>query len=272
MTGSRKSRVVVVVAMLSLVALIAAVGASASKSKGGLDRSYGQGGVVSGTVPSSPPGYVSQTRFAAAPDGSAYRLNALRNCTAAVCTSVDALYRWAPDGVHAVFDNVWGEVSARLVERLRPLGRVALCGQMSGIADAVVPPLPLDNWFRLVTRSLTVQGFRAADFAADRICPLHRTVVVRQDVLDRYPELPGLLFDRFVATKRSYLERLATADDAEARGLRQLTELVGPDPLPYGRTANLPSITELADLAKRDGLLAPDVDPRSMFLDLDPTT
>ncbi|MEU6852164.1 NADP-dependent oxidoreductase [Actinacidiphila alni] len=75
--------------------------------------------------------------------------------------------RWAPDGVHAVFDDVWGEVSARLVERLRPLGRVALCGQMSGIADAVVPPLPLDNWFRLVTRSLTVQGFRAADFAVD---------------------------------------------------------------------------------------------------------
>ncbi|MFF7154762.1 zinc-binding dehydrogenase [Streptomyces sp. NPDC008139] len=75
--------------------------------------------------------------------------------------------RWAPEGLHAVFDNVWGETSARLVERLRPLGRVALCGQMSGIGEAVVPPLPLDNWFRLVTRSLTVQGFRAADFAAE---------------------------------------------------------------------------------------------------------
>ncbi|MFD3486207.1 zinc-binding dehydrogenase [Streptomyces sp. NPDC058665] len=75
--------------------------------------------------------------------------------------------RLAPDGLHAVFDNVWGEASARLVERLRPLGRVALCGQMSGIGAAVIPPLPLDNWFRLVTRSLTIQGFRAADFAAE---------------------------------------------------------------------------------------------------------
>ncbi|MCL2729342.1 MAG: NADP-dependent oxidoreductase [Actinomycetia bacterium] len=75
--------------------------------------------------------------------------------------------RWAPDGLHAVFDNVWGEASARLVERLRPLGRVALCGQMAGIGEAVIPPLPLDNWFRLVTRSLTVRGFRAVDFAAE---------------------------------------------------------------------------------------------------------
>lgn len=75
--------------------------------------------------------------------------------------------RWAPDGLHAVFDNVWGEASARLVERLRPLGRVALCGQMSGIGEAVIPPLPLDDWFKLVTRSLTIQGFRAVDFAAE---------------------------------------------------------------------------------------------------------
>jgi 4,5-dihydroxyphthalate decarboxylase len=110
----------------------------------------------------------------------------------------------------------------------------------------------------------------ATDYATDRICPLHRTIVVRHDVLDRYPELPAVLFDRFVTAKRAYLERLGTIDDAEARGLRALAELVGPDPLPYGLDANLPSITELADLAKRDGLLAPDVDPRSMFLDLNP--
>ncbi|MFT4289123.1 zinc-binding dehydrogenase [Nocardioides sp.] len=80
---------------------------------------------------------------------------------------LDEVDRWAPDGLHGVFDNVWGAASARLVERLRPLGRVALCGQMSGIGAAVTEPLPLDNWFRLVTRSLTIQGFRAADYAAE---------------------------------------------------------------------------------------------------------
>lgn len=76
------------------------------------------------------------------------------------------LDRWAPDGVDVLFDNVWTAASARVVERLRPGGRVALCGQMSGIESPAVGPLPLDDWFRLVTRSLTIQGFKAVDHAA----------------------------------------------------------------------------------------------------------
>jgi NADPH-dependent curcumin reductase CurA len=80
---------------------------------------------------------------------------------------LDEVDRWAPEGIQAIFDNVWGTPSARLVERLQPLGRVALCGQMSGIGGAVVPALPIDNWFRLVTRSLTIQGFRAVDYTSD---------------------------------------------------------------------------------------------------------
>lgn len=104
MIGSRKSWVMVVATMLSLVALVAAAGASA-QSRGGLDRSYGQGGVVSATVSAAPPGYVSHTLFAGAPDGSAYRLDAFRNCTAASCSSVAALYRWAPGGA---FDSSFG--------------------------------------------------------------------------------------------------------------------------------------------------------------------
>lgn len=110
----------------------------------------------------------------------------------------------------------------------------------------------------------------AADFAQDGICPLHRTVVVKESLLERFPDLPEQLFDRFVQAKREYFDRLPTLDDSEAQDLRKLSDLVGPDPLPYGLEANLPSITELADLGKRDGLLQPDVDPRDMFFDLNP--
>lgn len=151
---------------------------------------------------------------------------------------------------------------------LRGNAGVGRRGNPTGGWQVAGPSAPADDVVPLFAEP---DAAAVADFAADRICPLHRTVVVKQDVLDRYPDLPALLFDRFVEAKRAYLGRLATTDDAEARGLRQLTELVGPDPLPYGLTANLPSITELADLGKRDGLLAPDVDPRSMFLDLNPT-
>ncbi|MEU7812188.1 NADP-dependent oxidoreductase [Pseudonocardia sp. NPDC049154] len=79
----------------------------------------------------------------------------------------DRITAWAPDGADGYFDNVWGETSARVVERLRPLGRVALCGQMSAIGEHAVPPLPLDDWFVLVTRSLRILGFRAADYASE---------------------------------------------------------------------------------------------------------
>jgi NADPH-dependent curcumin reductase CurA len=73
------------------------------------------------------------------------------------------LEEWAPDGVDGYFDNVWGEISSRVVERLRPLGRVALCGQMTGLASGRVPPLDID-WYLILTRSLTLRGFRAVDF------------------------------------------------------------------------------------------------------------
>jgi len=78
---------------------------------------------------------------------------------------LERLRQWAPDGIDVFFDNVWGETAARVVELLRPLGRVVVCGQISGLHSSAIPPLPLDDWFRLVTRSLTMKGFRAADFA-----------------------------------------------------------------------------------------------------------
>ena len=75
----------------------------------------------------------------------------------------DQLEAWAPDGVDGYFDNVWGPVSSGVVPRLRPLGRIALCGQMSGLSSGRVPPLDID-WFLLLTRSLRLQGFRAVDY------------------------------------------------------------------------------------------------------------
>jgi NADPH-dependent curcumin reductase CurA len=82
-------------------------------------------------------------------------------------TWVSDLAAWAPDGVDGYFDNVWGDVSARVVEQLRPLGRIALCGQMTGLtAGGQVPPLDID-WYLILTRSLTLQGFRTVDYLAD---------------------------------------------------------------------------------------------------------
>ncbi|HEY1966777.1 MAG TPA: NADP-dependent oxidoreductase [Pseudonocardia sp.] len=77
---------------------------------------------------------------------------------------VRRLIEWAPDGVDGYFDNVWGDTSSRVVEQLRPRGRVALCGQMTGLSDGRVAPLDID-WYLILTRSITLQGFRAVDYS-----------------------------------------------------------------------------------------------------------
>ncbi len=100
--------------------------------------------------------------------GSADKVDAVTNLGfRALCAPTpewtQQLDHWAPDGLHGYYDNVWGETSARIVERLRPLGRVALCGQMTGLAGSRVPPLDID-WYLILTRSLTLQGFRTVDY------------------------------------------------------------------------------------------------------------
>jgi hypothetical protein len=98
MKGSRKLRIVAAAAMLGLLALAVAVGASAAKSKAGLDRSYGDEGVAAVQLPSEPAGGLRSTRFATASDGSAYQLNTFGGCSGNSCGIVNALYRWGPNG------------------------------------------------------------------------------------------------------------------------------------------------------------------------------
>jgi hypothetical protein len=88
----------VVGATLGLLMLTVAVGASASRSKAGLDRSYGDGGVASVLPPNRPPGYPTQTRFAEGADGSAYMLNTQAECGRDTCSSTGFIYRVTSSG------------------------------------------------------------------------------------------------------------------------------------------------------------------------------
>ncbi len=99
-----------------------------------------------------------------------------------------ALEEWAPSGVDLFFDTVWGDASARVVEHLRPFGRVTVAGQSAGLTGPAVPPLPIADWFVLLTRSLTVQAFRAGDYAAEfpearrAVADLVRTGRLQQEI------------------------------------------------------------------------------------------
>jgi 4,5-dihydroxyphthalate decarboxylase len=79
--------------------------------------------------------------------------------------------------------------------------------------------------------------------------PVHHTVVVRDELLREYPDLAGDLFDAFVRAKEPMLERLAEGADLIAEdesptgplhdfGVLATSELIHPDPMPYGLDAN----------------------------------
>lgn len=86
--------------------------------------------------------------------------------------------------------------------------------------------------------------------------PPHHTVVIRQETVSEEPHLPCRLFREFVAAKEPFLKRLANGEDVlgEDRsvtgpehdyGVGATSELLRPDPLPYGLAANRRALGDL---------------------------
>lgn len=102
------------------------------------------------------------------------------------------------------------------------------------------------------------------------IYPMHSTLVVKDELLAGYPWLAKSLFDAFMASKRIYLDRLASGASAgknDARYLEQM-KLVGNDPLPYGLEANRRSIEALILYAFQQSLIPRKLAVEDVFLDL----
>jgi len=88
------------------------------------------------------------------------------------------------------------------------------------------------------------------------IYPIHGTIVVTTDVLEKNPKVGRALFDAFSKAKAPYLERLKrgegqTPEDIRYRGF---IPLMG-DPLPYGMAANRASIDALMTYALQQKLI-----------------
>jgi NADPH-dependent curcumin reductase CurA len=153
--------------------------------------------------------------------GSSDKVDAVTNLGYHALCRTDAdwtqrLDAWAPDGLHGYYDNVWGETSARIVERLRPLGRIALCGQMTGLAGGRVPPLDID-WYLILTRSLTLQGFRTVDY-------LEEYDKARQDLAQWF--LDGTVSQRVNLVDGLSMAGAAFADLVNGKTLGKTTVLV----------------------------------------------
>lgn len=100
-------------------------------------------------------------------------------------------------------------------------------------------------------------------FKRTGIYPLHSTVVVKTEVLERHPYVARSLLDAFVAAKAIYMDRLTSGqgESADDRRYRRLMPIVG-DPLPYGLTENAASIEAMLTYGLQQGLI-----PHRMPLD-----
>jgi 4,5-dihydroxyphthalate decarboxylase len=81
------------------------------------------------------------------------------------------------------------------------------------------------------------------------IYPIHGLVVVKDEILRSHPDLAAALLDAFSQSKNELLDRLADTaeDDKELAKFRELSAIVGDDPLPYGIESNEASIEALVD-------------------------
>ena len=88
------------------------------------------------------------------------------------------------------------------------------------------------------------------------IYPIHGTIVVKTDVLEKNPGVARALYDAFNTAKDAYVERLkrGAGDTDNDKRYRSLIPLTG-DPLPYGMKANRASIEALMTYALQQKLI-----------------
>lgn len=71
----------------------------------------------------------------------------------------------APKGIDVYFDNVGGDHLEAAISALRPFGRVAICGSISGYNEPTPGPR---NMAMIISKRLTLKGFIVSDFEPQR--------------------------------------------------------------------------------------------------------
>jgi 4,5-dihydroxyphthalate decarboxylase len=88
--------------------------------------------------------------------------------------------------------------------------------------------------------------------------PINHLVVVRDDVLARYPDLAADLFFAYAEAKSQYVARLRAgiaSSDANDLMYGRVMEMTGADPLPFGIAPNRPMIEQLMEYAVSQHIL-----------------
>ncbi len=114
-----------------------------------------------------------------------------------------------------------------------------------------------------------IPGAEEAGFEALRArghYPINHLIVVREELLDRYPYLGPDIFHAFAESKRAYVRRLQSRQIEKPTRVdqmhRRVIEITGRDPLPYGIAPNRQALEELVQCAVEQRIL-----PRPMAVE-----
>jgi 4,5-dihydroxyphthalate decarboxylase len=161
----------------------------------------------------------------------------------------------APPGRSLVEMMASGEISAGFSGNAG-LGRAG--APTAGWEAKNIPPAQYPELFP------NAAALEAAWYERTGIYPFHGTIVVKDSVLKRHPWVARSLHKAFAAAKALWLAGLSagTAGAATDKKYRALIPLVGPDPLPFGLAANLPTVKALESYAYKQQLI-----PRRMSVE-----
>ena len=97
--------------------------------------------------------------------------------------------------------------------------------------------------------------------------PINHLVVVKDEVLQRHPDVASAVFDAFTEAKQRYVAQLrdgAGSSDLD-RMYSTVLQTTGTDPLPYGIEANRPMLEQLMEFALAQRILTRPVKVDELF-------
>jgi 4,5-dihydroxyphthalate decarboxylase len=164
-------------------------------------------------------------------------------------------------------DHVEGKVPAN-VERVtdgRSLGSLLLAGEIdaaftgnAGTGRAGSPTAGWESATSITETGDTYPLFPDSDiierdsYLRTGIYPLHSVVVIRNELIEKDPELPTKLYNAFVQSKQLHLD-----EDPAWTALPRLAKqgrMIGGDPVPYGLESNKASIEAMQRFSRDQGL------------------
>jgi 4,5-dihydroxyphthalate decarboxylase len=113
------------------------------------------------------------------------------------------------------------------------------------------------------------EELEAAWYNKTGVYPMHGTIVVKDEILKAHPWLAQSLYRAFAEAKALWLTKFMSgeANTASDKKYRQLTKIVGEDPLPFGIKQNLPAIRALEGTAFKQKLTPRRMSLEELFVD-----